>query len=750
MTGQGASRVNSTRATRRAANIASTALTIGAMLGIAERGPIGSYVLVTSFEEYQAVFGAFTANAQDLPLAVKAAFEEGENGKGLERLLIGRVVHTTTPGDPTTKTSAAATLNLMTAATSASSGAVTSAVGPFLMNPGDTLVIDVDGGGDQTFTISATAANKVSGSGPFALANGQQLQFALDGGSTLTKTFATGEFVSIGAATPTEVVNSLNAFLAAQGAGGVASVVGSTVKITSNRKGTGSGVNVIGGTANTGLAFATGNTAGTGNVSNTTHILASELATIFASLTGAIASAVSNALHIASSTTGGSSSILVKASSTGAVELGFDSAVHSGSSGTAVATMTVNGKTDGTYANAISLRVSAASSGLATEFNLALLEGGVITESWFNLSLDPTSPRYAPEVLSVGASGQPASNLIAAVDLDVGIVPAAGTFGPLTGGGDGLVGLADTDFTGGTTTNGATGLRVFDKAQRIDALAVPGRATSAVHNGIVTYCEVNRAGRTWFELDPPASLTYQQIITYVTQTALLEELSEIGEIHWPRVAYDNPDAEIFGNGSTVWGPPSGMKMGILARVDAAKVGGAFTHPAGVENGFSRTVRDVESDDVRDEAKRGLVFDALINPVRIQDGKPPYVDGARTLKSTGAFPTVGESRGVMFTQNQIADALDDQRQKNITPRLISEEASAVDKFLAQLTAAECFASTKPAEAYFVDFGAALNNAATNEARETNGRYGMATTKPNEFVNVEAVPFTPGQVAAQAGI
>ena len=190
-----------------------------AVVGIAARGPIGERTHSQSMVEWQKQHGSYTADNLDVVAAVQGYFDNG----GVDLYFV-RAVHFASLGDPTSKTSAAGTLDLDTAAGAATPGQVDSNAQPFNLEPGQTLVISIDGGGDQTFTFAATAASRTAGAnGPYALTNGMQLEVAIDGGSTLTKTFNTGEFVAMGAATVAEVVAARNALFASNGVGAVAS-----------------------------------------------------------------------------------------------------------------------------------------------------------------------------------------------------------------------------------------------------------------------------------------------------------------------------------------------------------------------------------------------------------------------------------------------------------------------------------------------------------------------------------------------
>lgn len=726
--------------------IAAEAILRGAGEGVTEMGPIGtSEGPFASAAEWQRIYGAYTAESLDSVASVTGFFDNGGT-----QLFWNRVVHTAQVGDPTTKASSKGTLNLLTAAGAPTQAFVQSAVGPFDLEPGDDLDVKIDGGSTQTFTIAATAASRVTAnSEPFTLANGQTFIISIDGGLNLTKTFLSSEFSNIAAATAEEVVAALNAFFAANGAGAVASGT-TTVTVTSNRRGTGSGINISASSTSVGasplLQFTTGNIAGTGNVSNVNAVTAAEWVTIMAGLTGGVASNVGGALKITSSTTGPSSSVQVEASSTADDEMAFDNAVHNGSAGTAVNTLRVDGKWDGAYAGQIRVVVADATDGDTSHFNLLVEFKGAVVERFLNLSMFDTDATYVEKIINDVNAG---SNLIAVVDLDAGSpTGTAATQRPvnitsafLTVGADanGLIGLVDADFSGGETVNGSTGWRTFDDKD-IDVLFVPGRATSAVHNGMITYCEITRAGLVFAVLDPPANQTAAQMVTYVTTTAAIFNLSEYAAIYWPRVKVANPSTALYGSDAAIVVPPSGHIVGIYARNDARKVGGAFEQPAGVEFGIPRNVIGLEMEEVKKKSKRELVFPKNINPISKEDGTPIFVDGARNLKLTGSWPSVGQRRGVIFVEQRLIPGLAFMRHRNIKPKLYSEGKRAVLLFLLELTRNDAFKSTDPKKAFFIDFGPGLNPPSVQIQRKVVARIGLATSEPAEFIVLLVGPDT----------
>lgn len=725
--GDGASKTTIDEEEPRLVQIQGVATSDTGAVGVTERGPVGVATLVEAWEDYVRIFGNDVANG-DVSHAARGYFAEGG-----QRMYIVRTVHYTNVDDAGTKTSAAATANVLTANTGATAGTVLGAsIGPFNLEPADTLVISVDGGGNLTATFTATAAARESAAGNFALTNGMTLTVSVNGGSVQTISFLTGEFASIGAATPLEVAAVINAKIV--GAKATVTSGGTKVTITSDRRGSTSGINVTGGTANVPLAYATGNIAGTGNVADIDSVTLTEVKTIVeAAVAGCTVTNAGGAARISSNTTGPSSSIQVIASSTADDELGFDNAVHSGTTGAPVATLRIDGRSDGAYANLVTVKILAASNGEAEQFNLQVLNDGRVVSTFPNLTMDETAARYVETIVNDEITGSP---LIVVTDLAlVASVanrrPATGTHGPLTGGNDGLTSLADNDFIGSSA--GGTGLYALDKARSLSLLTVPGRGTSAVHNAMLSYCEVWREKAVFAVLDCPANQTAAEMVTYVTTTAAILESSEFGEIHWPRVKVLNPNRAVYGNVDQITVAPSGIICGVKARNDA-QLGGIYKPAAGIERGIMRTVLGFETDEVLDVKKRDIVFPKRINPLTTDEGLPRYIDGARTLKSTGNFPYSSERRGVIFIEQSIKRGLEFARHSNNTPSLRARCDRTVRTFLMSQMKLEAFRSMIPAKAFWVDFGDALNSDAEVFAGKLRGRIGLATNKPAEFINL----------------
>jgi hypothetical protein len=702
-----------------------------AVVGITERGPVGTATLCTSFEEFIRYFGGDVLNSF-LVHGVRGFFQNGG-----QFLYVVRTVHYTNPDSPATKTSTAGTLTIQTPATAPTPGYILgTTVGPWDLEPGDDLHITVDLLGSVTATFNATAAARENAPAEtYVLVNGQTLTVKIDRGTVQTIAFLTAEFVNIGAATAEEVAAVINAKIV--GARATVTSGGTKVTITSDKRGLGSYVEVTGGTANAALLFNVAEVQGTGNVLDIDSVTLSEVETIVEAATAATAIVTSDAgrCRITSATTGTDSKILIEAVSTADDELGLDNATHSGSTGAAVDTLKVDGKTDGSYTDDIKTRVSAATSGVASEFNFVVEDGGVAVETFPNVTMLDSDDRFIEKIVNNADTG---SRLVAVTDLDADPDvpnygrPADGLHGPLTGGGDGLAAIADADFSGSAT--GKTGIRALDLAvsPAPTLLAIPDRATAAVQQAMYQYSQLVRDGSIFCVYDPPASTTAASIVTYFETTAALLGATELGAMYWPRIKVLNPNTAVFGSDENLVVPPSGYIAGMMSRTDKLE-GGVYIPPAGIEPGQLWGCVGAETDETLDETKRDIVFPKRINPITKFPGSGGwFVDGARTCKGGGNFPTVAERRGVSHIEQTIKAGLQVYRHKNNNRKLRQAVKRTVDTYLLQQMRLGAFRSMKPVEAFWSDFGDGLNTAAQEWAGRLLGRVGLATNKPAEFI------------------
>jgi len=696
--------------------------------GIAKSGPIGVSTLVTSFGEYTKYFGSYDANA-DMTFAVEHFFKNGGRA-----CFCTRTNHYTDITNPNSQTALTSSVDIDDRGGAATPAIVNSSDGPWHLDNGDHIDLDFDGGGTQVASISGTPAGEESGSAEtynFSV-GGEALTLKINKGFIQTVVFQTGDFVAPAAGTAEEVAAVINGQIVDGQA--VVTMTGTKVSIFSDKLGTGSYVEITGGSANVILGFPTSEIQGTGNVADVRNVTPTELAAIITALPpsgGGTATIVGNKVKLTSGALGALAEIDVLGSTVQRVTI-FTVGSYFGSAAGTTPTLRVSGKTPGAYADSLSIVIGNATSGDADEFNMEIKENGVLREVFPNLSMTDTDLNYVEDIVNDLDTG---SNFIACLDLDSPAsspddLPSLGTYVP-TGGDDGLTGLVDIDFIGSQA--GGTGFYALDNIQDVAIGPLcPNRCTSAVQNAQIDYAETMRSGSMFVILGPPAGNSKTQIVTYVGTTASLEGKSEFGAIYWPRTRVVNPSTVVYGNASTLIVDPVGLIAGMFVRTDNALPGGVYRAPAGIEYGQLLGVTGLETEDVLNEAVRDYVDPHRINPITTFQGAPIFVDGHDTLKGNGNFPTVPERRGVIYIEQTIKRGMEIFRHAWNDVGTRADVYRTIYSFLLLQLRRRAFRTKDPATAFDVDVSDALNPPSEEYAGKLNAKVSLATNKPNKWI------------------
>ena len=276
-------------------------------VGVAEKGPIDEALLITYPEQFNTYYGNFFRGSY-LEEDVKYFFKQGGT-----RCYISRVV------------GSGAAQSWVNAKNSADSGGSASVIagtaGPYNLDVGEHLDILIGGYASQVFTFTGTQA-KVAGNGfTGAALNTLTLEIQFAGWDKTVITFSGLSPV----ATPTEVVNFLNPLLQ----GGSAIVNGVEIDFQADQVGSGSYVDITGGTALAALGHTVFKTYGTGNVPNIDAVTADDAAVALSGLVGAYAISYGGKLQLVTQEKGSTRTIQVEATTT-ATAFGFDTIVHYG------------------------------------------------------------------------------------------------------------------------------------------------------------------------------------------------------------------------------------------------------------------------------------------------------------------------------------------------------------------------------------------------------------------------------------
>jgi hypothetical protein len=706
------------------------------MSAVTERGRFGPFE-ASSFKEWVNEYGTITTDSLDAVVAAQGYFDNGGTA-----LITSRVTHYTDLTNTATKASVAATINITTTTTQTYGTVTTGNTETFRLDPADTLVIKVDGGGGQTATWDAAQAG-VQGSGAAVggFAGGETLTLAIDNGVSQTITMQAGDN------TVPLVAQRINNELE----GGYCEVTaGPEMKIWSDRYGTGSEVDITGGTGRAAMGFAVTSVNGTGDVSDIRAVTAAEIIAVVVAdttLTVTEVTASGGAVTFTTPTIGAGGSIQIDATSTAddATKLDLDNVVHSGTAAGAGNMTTADAKSDGAWANGWDLVVSDATGGDSDKFDLAIRDtDDIVKRSWPDVITTTTDDRYFQDVVN----NDPENHYVVLTDLLSGTAPANrptnGTY-TLAGGDSGLTSLADTDFVGNSA--GPTGFYNFDTIANARTLIVPGKGTSTVHNGMITYCDTWRNKEIVALADPPALNTEAQVRTYFVTTASLKGASEVFYMTWPRGHVANPRPAVItdddkvgpNNQGVVNVPLAGHTAGMWARNDQANAG-VYQPPASVDLplngvlGLEILSAGQTEHPVQDKVKRGKVYDDRINPI-MPGGGAVYIDGTKMSKSDGNFNTIGQRRGASHIKLTIEVGIPWANHKNIKPSLLRKIDRTVSLWLDGETRAGAFVSDDPSVAYNFNVGLDLNPPSVQATGTIKSTLGLAFAFPADYVDVD---------------
>lgn len=380
------------------------------------------------------------------------------------------------------------------------------------------------------------------------------------------------------------------------------------------------------------------------------------------------------------------------------------------------------------FASATPSDVIAAGDVFLEEFSLGVYRGGVLQETIVQLSMSTTAgDRYFLDAINTGDPMRQIlvkTNNALALSNTVDPRPAtSGTSLPFTTGSDGTT-VADADVIGSAA--GPTGLYSFDTIEDVNLLAVPGRCTTTIHQGLITYAEGR--GFIFAILAVNKGQTPAQAKTYVTTTSNL--YSEYASVYYPWVKKTDPVTGLLGTFS-----PEGDIMGVYARTDATR--GVQKAPAGTPDGRLMNVLGPERDLTLTD--RNSLYPANINMLCAFPGKGTVVWGSRTL-STSQFQQIPVRRVFNFVKLSL---------KAGTMWVVFEENSAATRarvrksvaaFLLRLWRRGVLKGAKASEAFTVVCDESNNPPSVENAGQLICRISLAVSRPAEFVSFELVQDT----------
>ncbi|MEQ8651708.1 MAG: phage tail sheath subtilisin-like domain-containing protein [Kiloniellales bacterium] len=366
----------------------------------------------------------------------------------------------------------------------------------------------------------------------------------------------------------------------------------------------------------------------------------------------------------------------------------------------------------------------------------------VSTESFRNVSVDPTSSRFVDSVVAAGSALVNVSTS-APVDAD----PQAGTVDASTTQTDGSD-ITDSEITGNQAQR--EGIFALEAADLFNLLCIPplsptADVAEATWAAAASYCESRRA---MLIVDPPATWTANPTTAISTAEAGVNSLrAAVGNAtarnaaaYFPQLLA--PDA--LDEGRVRPFAPCGAVAGLYSRTDANR--GVWKAPAGLDasfsgvTGFSYTMTD---------AQNGVLNPIGLNCFRSFPVNGNVVWGARTLAGADQLASEWKYVPVRRTALFIEESLYRGTQwvvfePNDEP-LWAQIRLNVGAFMQTLFRQGAFQGSSPREAYFVKCDRETTTQNDINLGIVNILVGFAPLKPAEFVVIKLQQMA-GQVEA----
>jgi uncharacterized protein len=411
-------------------------------------------------------------------------------------------------------------------------------------------------------------------------------------------------------------------------------------------------------------------------------------------------------------------------------------------------TLTVAAANPGSWGNIVQVGVTSVSP--FDLFNLFVREVQIVngreqvlnSETYRNLSMSKTSPRYAPSVVNK------TSSLIQLTDVGIGELPAyvapnssglppKTAFQNLTNGNDGVfldsAGsiIEPADFAKLIADpNEQNGMYSLDRIAPyiFNILCIPATANlsmgdlTAVVDPATKYCLDKRA---FFILDiAPDVTTPKTMATWVGDNNIT--VSENAAVYFPRL--EIPDALNENRLRNVG--PSGTLAGIYARTDATR--GVWKAPAGTE----ATLRGASLTAVLTDNENGGLNPLGINVLRNFPIFGNIAWGARTLEGSdqqaSEWKYIPVRRTALYIEESLYEALNWVVFEPNDEPLWAQIRLNVGAFMHSLFRQGAFQGAKPSDAYFVKCDGETTTQDDINRGIVNIVVGFAPLKPAEFV------------------
>jgi phage tail sheath protein FI len=366
-----------------------------------------------------------------------------------------------------------------------------------------------------------------------------------------------------------------------------------------------------------------------------------------------------------------------------------------------------------------------------TPFNLDVLQGGAVVESFPNLTLDGGERDVKTAVNNTSTKIKVDVTLDKSTDLGQQLELLKPGRYPLEKAAPVPVPVTGRKFAGSESSrNGINGLAVADE---VTMVIVPDLITAAtkedgsldlnlwkaVQTALISHCE--QSGNRMAILDAPPGMTPQQIKDWRSDVAMYD--SAFAALYYPWIKVENPIG-VNGN-SEVFVPPSGHIAGVWARTDEAR--GVWKAPA---NDTIRGVLDIERNVTQNE--QGLLNPIGINCIRPFGTRGIRIWGARTLSSDTDWRYINVRRLFNMVEATILEGTQYAVFEPNDMALWEGVKRTLSGFLRGLWQAGALFGSTAEQAFYVKCDEETNPPQSIDEGKLVVEVGIAPVKPAEFV------------------
>ncbi len=304
----------------------------------------------------------------------------------------------------------------------------------------------------------------------------------------------------------------------------------------------------------------------------------------------------------------------------------------------------VRAANEGTWGNALALRVENGTRDPAVSFNLVVTHRGEDVETFEDLTMDEAASSHAELAVNGRSEYITVEDLYASSGAALDR-PRASTF-TLFGGGDGLSGLNDADYLGDPSAH--TGLYAFDAIDALNLLMAPGVTTPAVIHGGIAYAEGRKD--LIFLADAPLHLEPQEAVEFRRGQGTYSHAafnSSYAALYYPWIEVHDP-----ASGKRKRVPPIGAVAGCFAKSD--RTAGVWHAPAGIDRG--RVVGALALGYPTSRGERDVLYPEGVNPIVSFPDTGINIWGQKTLQSQpSALDRVNVRRLMIYIEEAIAES-----------------------------------------------------------------------------------------------